>query len=75
MRTCASCGKANNPIRKYCTRCGKSLISIKEDKPSPAPTSVITETKIPDVQPVASEPGEKYVASDSAKVTTNDEWV
>lgn len=75
MRTCASCGKANNPIRKYCTRCGKSLISVKEEKPSPAPTSVVTETKIPDVPPIASAPREKYVASDSAKVTTNDEWV
>ncbi len=73
MRTCASCGKANNPIRKYCTRCGKNLISLKEDKPRPAPTSVITETKIPDVQHIV--PGEKYVASDSVKVTTDDEWV
>ena len=70
MRTCASCGKANNPIRKYCTRCGKLLLSVKDDKPSPTPSSVVTETKIPDVQ---SE--EKYVASDSAKVTTDDEWV
>ncbi len=75
MRTCASCGKANNPIRKYCTRCGKSLISVKEDKPSPAPTSIVTETKIPDVPPIAGTPGEIYVASDSVKVTTNDEWV
>ncbi|MCK4567652.1 MAG: hypothetical protein KAU48_10115 [Candidatus Thorarchaeota archaeon] len=75
MRTCASCGKANNPIRKYCTRCGKSLISFKEDKLVPAPTSVVTETKIPDILPDAGKPGEKYVASDSAKVTTNDEWV
>ena len=70
MRTCASCGKANNPIRKYCTRCGKLLLSVKDDKPSPTPLSIVTETKIPDVQ---SE--EKYVASDSAKVTTDDEWV
>ncbi|GAG78436.1 unnamed protein product, partial [marine sediment metagenome] len=36
------------------------LLSVKEDEPSPAPTSVITETKIPDVQPE-----EKYAASDS----------
>jgi len=72
LRTCASCGKANNPIRKYCTRCGKSLISVKEDKPTPAPTSIVTETKIPDVQPP---PGNTYAASDSVKVTTNDEWV
>ncbi len=46
------------------------LLSVKADKPSPTPSSIVTETKIPDVQ---SE--EKYVASDSAKVTTDDEWV
>ena len=46
------------------------LLSVKDDKPSPTPLSIVTETKIPDVQ---SE--EKYVASDSAKVTTDDEWV
>lgn len=71
MRTCASCGKANNPIRKYCTRCGKPLIQLKEEKPAPAPTSVVTETKIPDVQPTAGQ----YAPSDAAKVTTDDEWV
>ena len=75
MRTCASCGKANNPIRKYCTRCGKSLISLKEEKPSPPPTSVITETPIPDVQPTVSAPGDQYVRSDMVKATTDDEWV
>ncbi|MHA1614595.1 MAG: hypothetical protein ACTSYJ_07090 [Candidatus Thorarchaeota archaeon] len=75
MRTCASCGKANNPIRKYCTRCGKLLLSVKDEKPSPAPASIVTETKIPDVPPIDSASGEKYVASDSVKVTTNDEWV
>jgi hypothetical protein len=48
---------------------------VKEDTPSPAPTSVITETKIPDVQPTTSAPEEKYSPSDSAKATTDDEWV
>ncbi|MGY5880589.1 MAG: hypothetical protein RTV31_10070 [Candidatus Thorarchaeota archaeon] len=75
MRTCASCGKANNPIRKYCTRCGKSLISLKEDKPSSTPTSVVTETPIPDIQPTVSSPEDTYVRSDSVKATTDDEWV
>ncbi|MFW9850874.1 MAG: hypothetical protein ACFFF4_17235 [Candidatus Thorarchaeota archaeon] len=27
MRICANCGKANQPTRKYCIRCGRSLIS------------------------------------------------
>ncbi|TFG30809.1 hypothetical protein EU528_07805 [Candidatus Thorarchaeota archaeon] len=75
MRTCASCGKANNPIRKYCTRCGKPLISVTDDAPSPTPTSVITETQIPDVHTPASTPKDGYVRSDTAKPTTDDQWV
>lgn len=75
MRTCESCGKANNPIRKYCVRCGKPLISVKDEKPSPTPTSVVTETPIPDIQPSAASPRDRYVPSDGAKVTTDDEWV
>ena len=75
MRTCASCGKANNPIRKYCTRCGKSLISTKEATPSPTPTSVITETQIPDVQPSVDTSEEGYTRSDTVEATTDDEWV
>jgi hypothetical protein len=31
VRTCEKCGKANQPTRKYCIRCGSSL--IKKDKP------------------------------------------
>jgi hypothetical protein len=75
MRTCASCGKANNPIRKYCVRCGKPLIIVKDDKPSPAPTSVITESPIPDIQPSKGAPENQYIRSDSMKATTDDEWV
>jgi len=75
MRTCKSCGKANNPIRKYCVRCGKPLITVKDDKPSPAPTSVITETPIPDIQPSKGASENQYVRPDSMKATTDDEWV
>jgi hypothetical protein len=75
MRTCKSCGKANNPIRKYCVRCGKPLITVKDDKPTPAPTSVITETPIPDIQPSKGASEDQHVRSDSMKATTDDEWV
>ncbi|MHA1615518.1 MAG: hypothetical protein ACTSW7_02550 [Candidatus Thorarchaeota archaeon] len=34
MRTCDKCGKANQPTRKFCIRCGGSL--LKKTKPSPA---------------------------------------
>ncbi|MHA2602116.1 MAG: hypothetical protein AM324_008320 [Candidatus Thorarchaeota archaeon SMTZ1-83] len=37
MRTCVKCGRVNQPTRKYCTRCGASLIGVAEDKkPAPA---------------------------------------
>jgi hypothetical protein len=75
MRTCASCGKANNPIRKYCTRCGKPLIQTSEEKAAPIPTSVVTQTPIPDVKTTASVPTNQYIPSDTAKATTDDEWV
>lgn len=32
MRNCANCGKANQPTRKYCIRCGRSLISKAKPK-------------------------------------------
>ena len=75
MRTCASCGKANNPIRKYCVRCGKPLLKVKDEKPTPTPTSVVTETPIPDLQPSPASSKGRYAPSDGAKVTTDDEWV
>ena len=47
MRTCAKCGKANLPTRKYCLRCGASLISATEPeapKASPQPEPVAPPT-------------------------------
>jgi len=35
VRTCEKCGKANQPTRKFCIRCGASL--IKKEKPQAAP--------------------------------------
>jgi len=35
LRTCAKCGRANDVLRKHCTRCGASLLKAAEDsKPS-----------------------------------------
>ncbi|MFW9843631.1 MAG: hypothetical protein ACFFEV_03565 [Candidatus Thorarchaeota archaeon] len=48
---------------------------MKDDAPSPTPTSVITETPIPDIQRHASATQETYTPSDSVKATTDDEWV
>ena len=42
VRTCEKCGKANQPTRKFCIRCGASLLKIekpKEKAPLPAATA------------------------------------
>lgn len=65
MKTCVSCGKANNPTRKYCTRCGKLLIIVKDEKPTP----------IPEVKPTVRASKDEYVRSDTVKATTDDVWV
>ncbi len=71
MRTCPKCGRANQPTRKYCIRCGGNLLSV-EQKPktisSPTVAPVTPEPEVKEVQPVAS-------TSSEARVTTNDEWV
>jgi hypothetical protein len=71
MRTCPKCGRANQPTRKYCIRCGGLLLSI-EQKPktisSPTETHVAPEPSVKDVKPPISSMSE-------ARVTTNDEWV
>ncbi|MHA2352932.1 MAG: zinc finger Ran-binding domain-containing protein [Candidatus Thorarchaeota archaeon] len=62
MRTCDKCGKANQPTRKYCIRCGSSL--IKEAKPKAqailpeAPAPAVPEapaTPPPETTPTATE--------------------
>lgn len=51
MRSCEKCGKANEPTRKFCIRCGASL--IMKAKPQAAPTT--PKTPAPRT-PVASTP-------------------
>jgi hypothetical protein len=75
VRTCASCGKANNPIRKYCVRCGKSLLTSKVDisVKTSSPTTNEPEIEIKRPQPVAEE--EPKPASGIPTVTSGDQWV
>lgn len=55
MRTCAKCGRANQPTRKYCTRCGASLLKIAEEEKPPAPEKpIVTETPAAPVAPPAT---------------------
>ncbi|MHA1927654.1 MAG: hypothetical protein ACTSV2_03630, partial [Candidatus Thorarchaeota archaeon] len=66
MRTCDKCGKANQPTRKFCIRCGGSL--LKKSKPAPAPAPVAPAPVAPPVEtPVTPQP--------NSTAKTNDQWV
>lgn len=65
MRTCDKCGKANQPTRKFCIRCGGSLLKKTKATPAPTPAPV---TPAPAVEtPVAPQP--------TSPTTTEDKWV
>ena len=59
MRTCEKCGKANQPTRKFCIRCGASLLKKEvpvEKAPLPtAQTPQVPETPAPAPPPTPSE--------------------
>lgn len=66
MRTCPKCGRANQPTRKYCIRCGGNLLSV-ESRPQTISSPAETPTPQAAPPPVSS--------TSEARVTTNDEWV
>jgi hypothetical protein len=71
MRTCPKCGRANQPTRKYCIRCGGNLLSV-EQKPKTISAPIETPaTPEPEVKP----PPPPISSTSEARVTTNDEWV
>ncbi|MFW9849624.1 MAG: hypothetical protein ACFFF4_10795 [Candidatus Thorarchaeota archaeon] len=73
MRMC-KCGKANQPTRKFCIRCGEPLIGQEKDEkpaaPAPTPAPAPAEVAPPE------ESSYKPVGSpDKFSPTTNDQWV
>lgn len=40
MRICPKCGRANDVTRKYCTRCGASLLKVAEEQTSKPSVSI-----------------------------------
>ncbi|MCK4566885.1 MAG: hypothetical protein KAU48_06210, partial [Candidatus Thorarchaeota archaeon] len=65
MRTCDKCGKANQPTRKFCIRCGGSLLKKTKATPAPTPAPV---APAPAVEtPVAPQP--------TSPTTTDNQWV
>jgi hypothetical protein len=76
LRTCPSCGKANNPIRKYCVRCGKSLLILKGDESGKKPSAPVKQPEIVEKPELGTmKKGAVRPAADGLSVTTNDQWV
>jgi hypothetical protein len=66
VRTCEKCGKANQPTRKFCIRCGASLIKDEAPKEkAPLPTAEAQAPEVPEAPPL--EP--------AATTSTADQWV
>lgn len=76
MRTCPSCGKANNPIRKYCVRCGKSLLIASVDKPAKTSKPSAKQPEIVESTRTSQESDISAKAvSKTPSVTSGDQWV
>ena len=68
MRECPKCGRRNEPTRKFCVRCGASLLKpIESEQPS---GKVSTAKKMP----VVTHTNES-TPSDGSSRSTNDRWV
>lgn len=73
MRVCSNCGKSNLPTRKFCIRCGRSLIETKvEVKRATAPAPEVPEVG----RVVAGAPAQEQRISEPPKPVDDDEqWV
>ncbi len=72
MKNCPHCGRANQPTRKYCIRCGGLLLAV--DK-KPRTIDSASEKPAPPQQPTVRNTQPPVSSSSEARVTTNDEWV
>ncbi|MFX1482399.1 MAG: zinc finger Ran-binding domain-containing protein [Promethearchaeota archaeon] len=69
MRNCEKCGKANQPTRKYCIRCGASLLKpVDAKKRSSTPVA-------PEQPQVAENATPTPAAAETLSTTTSDSWV
>ncbi|MHA1136035.1 MAG: zinc ribbon domain-containing protein [Candidatus Thorarchaeota archaeon] len=66
VRNCEKCGKANQPTRKFCIRCGASLIKKAKPQAAPAPTPT-------PVAPATPEPVDQTTAQ--LPRTSENQWV
>ncbi len=66
LRTCEKCGKANQDTRKFCIRCGASLLKPIKEKPAPTPAPEAAQPKAAAPQATPKKP---------LSPTTDDTWV
>jgi len=69
LRTCEKCGKANQPTRKFCIRCGGSLLKKSKATPAPAP---VAQAPVAPVAPVVETP---VAPQPTSPTKTEDQWV
>jgi hypothetical protein len=75
MRQCTNCGKANQPTRKFCIRCGSKLVSPKKRRstttsPAARSTGQVTTGKKAEIAPTP-----QPTQVEKMSVTTEDRWV
>jgi hypothetical protein len=71
LRNCDKCGKANEPTRKFCIRCGASLIKPSKPKAPSAPATA----QAPEPARTAVSSKEPVPAQQKASISTDDKWV
>ncbi|NWF95735.1 MAG: zinc-ribbon domain-containing protein [Candidatus Thorarchaeota archaeon] len=74
MITCVSCGKANQPTRKFCIRCGASLLKTGAVSEAPASSASVRITTKTDSVETLRTSGDA-VSPEKLSVTTGDKWV
>lgn len=73
MRNCEKCGKANQPTRKFCIRCGGSLIKKAKPKPvaTPAPAPEVPATPIAETHASEQPPTTDHKVVKPSEVSKN----
>ncbi len=69
MKVCSKCNKANLPTRKYCIRCGNTLVTAPKRRAEAVPQAPVSQPEAPVVEAT------KPAATEAASVTTDDRWV
>ncbi len=87
MRTCPKCNAANQPTRKFCIRCGTSLLVPLDERPKTEAKAAQPKPEVPELGRVVtgkSIEAQKQAAAAAAagtatqatpSVTTQDQWV